>query len=185
MSRSRDESIGFAIGVFRMTVNQTSKLTNLTEFFPSVRLIHIPIPASWNDWRDSRAISYDRSGYGREWNNSKQRKLEKYPRQRTLHSIEPIRRQKKRTKYEVEVIFSLTSSRRITSTCSRFWYSSHSSLYFSISSLVCLIFFLSTSRRVPCTCVDMLLDIRACYRLLTCKYRDYESGARIEVMLER
>lgn len=46
MSRSRDESIGFAIGALRMTVNQTSKLTNLTEFFPSVRLIHVPVRAS-------------------------------------------------------------------------------------------------------------------------------------------
>ena len=48
----------------------------------------------------------------------------------------------------------LTSSRRQISTWSFLAMSSDSSLYFSISSLVCLIFFLRTSRRLlPCTWV--------------------------------
>lgn len=44
----------------------------------------------------------------------------------------------------------LTSSLLIISTCSLLLNSSHSSLYRSISSLVCLIFFFKTSRREPC-----------------------------------
>lgn len=43
----------------------------------------------------------------------------------------------------------LTSSLRITSTCRRLLNSSHSSLYLSISSLVCLTFFFRTSKRDP------------------------------------
>lgn len=54
-------------------------------------------------------------------------------------------------------MFELTSSRRIISPCKRFWNSSHSSLYFSISSFVCLIFFLRTSRRVPCWILVVIL----------------------------
>lgn len=49
-----------------------------------------------------------------------------------------------------------TSSLLIISTWSLLLNSSHSSLYLSISSLVCLIFFLSTSRRDPCW---MVVDI--------------------------
>lgn len=45
---------------------------------------------------------------------------------------------------------SLTSSRRMASSWNLRLNSSHSSLYFSISSFVCLIFFLRTSRSVPC-----------------------------------
>lgn len=48
------------------------------------------------------------------------------------------------------LILELTSSRRTTSSWRRLWNSSHSSLYFSISSLVWRIFFLSTSKSVPC-----------------------------------
>lgn len=52
----------------------------------------------------------------------------------------------------------LTSSRRITSSWSRFWNSSHSSLYRSISSLVWRIFFLSTSSSgLPCGIVVVML----------------------------
>ena len=57
----------------------------------------------------------------------------------------------------------LTSSRRQISTWSFLAMSSDSSLYFSISSLVCLIFFLRTSRRLlPCTCVMMSPDDSDC-----------------------
>lgn len=53
----------------------------------------------------------------------------------------------------------LTSSRRWTSNCSFRCMSSESSLYFSISSLVCLIFFLSTSKMLdPCTAVILAID---------------------------
>lgn len=53
----------------------------------------------------------------------------------------------------------LTSSRRIHSAWSRLLYSSHSSLYRSISSLVCLIFFLRTSNKDPC-CILVVISYR-------------------------
>ena len=51
----------------------------------------------------------------------------------------------------------LTSSLLINSTCNFLWISSHSSLYFSDSSLVALIFFLRTSKILdPWTLLDMM-----------------------------
>lgn len=53
-----------------------------------------------------------------------------------------------------------TSSRLMTSIWSFLWKSSHSSLYLSISSLVCRIFFFSTSNSEPCCMVVMVTSRR-------------------------
>lgn len=58
----------------------------------------------------------------------------------------------------------LTSSLRIISTCNRLWYSSHSSLYFSISSFVWRIFFFKTSKIVPC-CMFVVILIHFCVKI--------------------
>lgn len=50
-----------------------------------------------------------------------------------------------------------TSSRLMTSIWSFLWKSSHSSLYLSISSLVCRIFFFNTSNNEPCCMVVIMI----------------------------
>jgi hypothetical protein len=60
------------------------------------------------------------------------------------------------------------SSQCITSTRSHSWNSPHSSLYFSISSFVCLIFYFMTLRKVPCCMFDVIVTGYLC--LNVCGY---------------